>query len=477
MLNKKIDKSRLIYALISIIAFFLMIYYSDEVGMWTDELSIIGTIELNNPNSEFILCQILKIFYNIMPYGQRYLFLPLELITALGIYTLGLIGEKIYSKRLGLFMCLVGGSSQYVYIQIGHEFRPYFMLFFTSIITYYLFICRNNMTKPKISTHLIYGLALLGIIDSHEYGKLLVCFYILADILLVVLKKNKKITLISDLFPVVYGVYWIFNTTVGSLVNSYQWTERPSPRLVWSTFNNLCGNSNLVLWCMFLGLGCIILTLFFTQKQIRSNIVEVMNYSLPIITFFGIFGASIFYSLFINPQNSLYIDRYFVSVILSVFYMAGIGLEFVYQLFLKLFSKQTQKYIVVVFCVIFLSLFVTEWRNIRMNPGIGDCTFREMADYLKTCDDIYNDDTLVVFSDWDEVILGWNYYFTEKGEKAKANCAAQMYLHGVDLSEYNTIYAVSQHISIDSDIQAYFESNYTLVYDDPAIKLQKYIKQ
>lgn len=465
-----------IYAFIAILSYSCMLCYAERNSMWYDEMFTLGYAMSKQPaNSSFITFQLMRWYINNIPYGQLYVYLLSITAVAVSVYMIGLIGKRIRNGNTGIYASAILAFSSYIYYQVAFEFRTYFMLLLTSVTTCYLFMVRNENDKKKNRIWIIiYGLSLMMLMDSQEYGKLVAGFFICVDIVLILLKRIKKSNILSMIFPVFYGIYWIINNDVGGLWNNYTWPQNPTPKLVYNTLYNLFGNSDIVLYMFLIGTTYIIINII---KEIREHktVISILdkwlNYITLITIVFAIFSASIIYSNFINPKNSLYVDRYFICVIAYMIIIASVGIDFFLSIILKNENKENRNIICIVCsCILILS----GWQGYVNSKDEHDDPYRETAQYMNLRNDIYDKDTVVFIPEGGYIVAGWNYYFTEGGKRKGPNlCNKFTFEENVD--KYDNIYVLNIAYGLDEKEQKYLDSHYTLkeTFEDYSIELYK----
>lgn len=133
--------------LILLIATVLRFYKINFQSLWMDE---IYTMNITNPENSFetIITEVnnregfpylyfllLKILHTIFGYNPIITRGLSALLGVLSVYAISKLGEKIYSKKAGLFAALILTFSEYA-IYISQDARPYTFYLFFIIISY-----------------------------------------------------------------------------------------------------------------------------------------------------------------------------------------------------------------------------------------------------------------------------------------------------------------------------------------------------
>lgn len=449
-----------IYLIISLLSLIFMIINSPQGSMWYDEMFTVGhALENAVPNSSFITIEILQFYIRLIPIQQIYIYLLPEVGVALSIYFLGLIAKILKNGQTGIYACLIMGFSPYVIRQVGLEFRPYFMLLLLSCVVFYLFLLRFRYNN-SIWMITVYGFANMMLMDCHEYGKVLVLYFVCIDILLIATRKLHWRNIISMSFVIIYGVYWLCCNDLGGLWNNYSWTTVPTPEIVYNTFCILLSNSIFFLALFILG---IMLTLIEIKRELKkesirlSKLLDILlgnGEFIALLMIVGVFSASIIYSVFINPENSLYVNRYFISVIAYMILFVAIGCNEVVTIVEK--NIKTFKTIVVgLFIIVILNINLYYFISI---PEEHNQLFRQSAEYMRYNEEAYLDGSMVYISDDRFVERAWTEYLDTDKELIIFN------KYNLDLSKicYEKIYVVSPAYGPTNEQNDFLQEKYTL---------------
>ncbi|MCM1157254.1 MAG: glycosyltransferase family 39 protein [Bacteroidales bacterium] len=452
-------KDYILYLALAVYAVIYLLFQADLESFWYDELYSVGyAMTSEAPNSSFISFGLLRWIYQVTPYGQAYLLLVPILEFGLAVYMLGLTGKRMRSGKVGLYAAAFLAFSPYLYKQAALEYRMYAIMLLCSVVALYMFIIRFQGKRDNWWKITGYGLALFMLMDSHEYGKVVAGLFVLIDLILVWAKQMKKKHLVSDIFPVAYGLFWLKMNAVGGLWNNYSWTKNPKFDDVYQTLLELCSGNEWQVWLFVLGI--ILLAAGLIQNYYQRKLLAMkMKYEyVPFLLIVGVFSASIVYSDYVNPMNSLYVNRYFISVVAYIFLIMAVALDGIVRWIAK--EKQT----VGTICGIWLLLIIAlQGRAGYVNePFLDQEDYRGTAEVLSGQKNIYNKSTLVYIAEDKYATKGWEYYFTHKGKFDAPNLAGNEEIPE-DCSRYKTVYVVWLHNEVDEDFRDILEEEYQFV--------------
>lgn len=455
---KESHKYNIAYVMIAATSMLFMICHANMESFWVDELFNLSIPICNiAPNSCFILMKIMSCIYEIMPYGQQYLLFWMELCVSISVVLIGMIGKKLVNGQVGIYSSALLGFSCYVYKQVGFEYRPYSALLLLGLVCYLLFIKRELKDfKNNYTFIILYGVSLLLLMDAHEFGKLVAGVFIAWDIMNVITRRMNWKNLISDLFPVAYVGYWIANNEVGGIWNNYSWTSTPTPQIVYNTLVELCGG---VLLLIFMIIGEIIVCRNSIKRYCDRKRMSGKEYLLVvgISQIILIFTACIVYSTLINPENSLYVDRYFISVIAFMFLFAAIGIDVCFR-FIN--SEKYKANRIIIAGLVTMIVFLYGWQEFNENPMNHPEYYRQAAEWINEQEDIYDKDTVIVLVGNQDIANVWEeYYRSEKGKRD--HCNVTFSIDGTE--RYKKVYILWEHSKIDEEFVKKMKETYTLV--------------
>jgi len=474
------------YFCLAVLYLFIMQRNSVEGSLWVDEMwQLAWTYGAEKVYKTYVVFQTLSdLWFFIMPYGQEHLLLLSQLFVVGSIYVAGLIGYSLNGKRLGIILSSMVAFSLPVVYQCSMEIRAYAMLLFCTTLLLYLFICKHRKTKKlTISEILFYGFVVTLTMDSHQFGFLVGGLFLLTDFILIVLKKTPRKNYLEFILPCAYGLWWLCVQDYRSM-NSYgstSWAGEANAAKVFNTMKWLCSNNELLLLIL---IGSVVMTLTcIVYKLIEGE----FDFNLDFINLVMIFiPASIvclvwFYSACINPDNTLFLDRYFISIEIFICYFISLGLNTCID-----FVNYRYKFkILPVCCVLFIlcSLCVFNWTKIspwEMFPAAdrtSNFDYKTAAEYLMKQNDIYDISTICIVDDNEYINIGFEYYLSKKGRNDSINHMNMWEISLTDL-KYNVIYITNLRRGYASNpgLDRFLNENYSLINYDSESKVYKFEK-
>lgn len=431
---------------LSFLSFLFMWRYAGDESFWSDEVFTVGLLKgQEKPNSLWIALSVMRFCMSIVPYGQQYLLLPEIILVVCSVYIIGLVGRRICSEWCGIIASALTGFSAIIWIYAAFEFRPYAFMLFYSILAFYLLLIRNTVVKHKYFFCILYGISLLLLMDSHEYGKVMIACYLVLDVILLIGEKINIRYFLTWAFPLMYGIYWVLNNDIGGLWNNYGWPENPTIEIVSDTFMLLCNRQWFLVGLFLCGLVYVIKLLVDYLKGVKS-FAQVNGYFYLLYMIIGIFSCSIVYSNYINPENSLYVNRYFISVIAYVYIIIAAVISKVIEYIMKEEKNYLNKQIVTI--SISSILIFNGWQAYRGFPAMHYEDNKGSAEWMKDQEDIYDDDVALVYAEWENNLEGWLYYFNQGKDQHLPQVVCQTNMDDLHDLPYKKIYVVSMHFGI-----------------------------
>lgn len=462
---------------------------SEEGSLWSDEIWQLSWIYTGYPNGAQVIFNILtNIWYKIMPYGQEYLRLLSQLFVAGTIYFTGIAGSLYKNKRFGIIFSSTIAFSLSIFSQCGMEIRVYAMLLFSFSFVLYMYIRKQkNICKEKISELIIYGISLALLMDAHSFGVPAAGLFMISDFILILLRKTSKKAWIEFIIPAVYGVFWLIDTwqvTTNGLGSNTgnNWVGKATPARLLDTMRWIF-SYNDILFSMFL-LGVIIIIFkFFTSLQ-KKTFDFKSDYATITITFVPlIFIALIFfYSTVLNPINSLIIDRYFMSVIVGLYFIMCYGCDSIIAAVGKLLNSKKAEQSLLVFALCTMCIYnctqFSAWDKYPAAYRSKNQDFRSSIENVMAQNDCYNSSTILI-TDYNKAVdIGLQYYTTHKGTRDDINHVSILGIDDEVLS-YNTIYIsyVWGRDRQNEQLNSILDSEFKLVSDNTTAKVKKYVKK
>ena len=483
-------------------------------SFWADELASIGYIrsginlvemfqaylhvDTNLPLYSLVLYGI----YRIVPYGEKFLLIPSILFCVLGIAALAYAAKKVKGSTAGFLAVCIGTASSTLLWQGAWEIRCYAMVFCLSSFTLLAYVNKslNNIKKNVI----LYGVALFLLLWSHWFALLLTASYGLADLFFMLRKKLSW----KNIFPYLIAggslCPWFVIVYLNQQHNiADYWTVAPTWRnTVWTVLFLLSGRR--VLWYVCL-LSCAALIVYPAYKLFIRNVKPLQRSILGskkrtwditkeeilcvqcVLSLVWVIGITFLYSYFINPQGSMYVERYFMVIMPHVFFVTVCGICRIIEIgryVIKKLAKQDSfgsrilrggfTAIIAVWMVIELVLCYRD-SYISIRKPMED--YRGAAEFLIKDKGIWKKTSLFIGNNRYCVFDGFvDYYFTKRGLDEPYHAVDGM----VNLPEENRfypnyktrgkkwilqhdkIYSLKIHMDMGNELKQFVKKYYTL---------------
>lgn len=494
------DKKLRIYRIISIVALSFMIIfmlsYASKQSFWYDELdwtigifagkdfrSICETL-LNSGYNLPLYYVILAPLYNILPYGEVWLLIPSIVFVIVGIVALSKAGQCIGGEDIGLFALCISVVSSILITQGGWELRPYSILFCfaSSTLLYYA----KRLKKETWTNIILYAASMLLMLYSHWFGAIIAVFYAFSDLFFWIEKKLSFKCMVSYIVAGLLYLPWLIFMFIRHTTDlSVYWAETPGITAPVMIIYYLLSNSKilLILFCV----GCLIVIIKWLLALKNRQYVAGINLWVNMIVGMAWVICPIFvYSRYINPEGSIFVDRYFFVVIPQVFLITAYAIS---EIIIKIgitdgsldvknasWLNKISKPAIITVLLLFCCIGYKTYNNCILSAKISPEPYREVAEYLSQDEQIYSDGTLVLSSSNG---INWvKYYFMKRGYSIPANYAVGkddiiLYVIGGEFSEktilpteqllnYKTIYMFEDHENFKKDLVEYIGLHYSV---------------
>ncbi len=496
---------KVIFIVIILIDLSIMIRYSDVQSLWHDELyqvsvcaeasSVLDVLHmyLTTDAAPPFFALIAYIWYNITPYGERWImFLP-EVLTCMSIYFVGLSANQLRGKNYGIFCVIVSALIPALTIFVGYEFRHYAVTLLVSsmLIYFYTLRCRNNKKTP-IWILCSYGISLALIVYSF-YLCVLICFVLFIFDIYLCAKKAAEIRCLSSYFiggalflPWAIARYLSMRDIGINVIPEDFWPQTPTFSSIMEILNFFTyGNIGLsILLSCGLAAGITVLIKNRNLDIIKKRDVFFLKICTVMVLFY--IGAIFIHSRFIMVEGSLWVDRYFLCLIPYCVLLMGYVVDKLLCTVSVLTNKSKISGSLVMVVSLSLVIFILPSTVDDIESYQNDIRepFRQVSKYLKKQDDINSKDTIVVVTVSDRIVNGWqDFYFDKKdsNEKIKGIKIVSETSDEIDnLETYNSIYFFNVHKfgsdeqKVQNDFEISLNKRYNKVDDIEKYGLTKY---
>lgn len=471
------------YAAIALFSLVFMICCGANTSFWFDEFAQICFSGLGKSLTESALVLdptpplfnvTANIWYNLVPYGDRWLLLLPQLATAASVYVVGLWAEKVRGKQAGVCAAALLGTSQMVLEQCGFEFRGYgFYLLFASLAMY-RFHCRTSPDgRRTFAGETVFALVLTALLYCHVFALMVFGVLAAAEFVLVLRKKCKPAALVPYLLAGAAFLPWLirFLLKAGSdaAVAAVDWMVKPTPWEVVKLAAYLCGNHIIV--CILFVLG--VLSVLFAACRTPA---EAASRQMLVPLSAGVFqvGAMYIYGVIRTDFASLWVKRYFTGLfpICAVFCAVGIVSLVEWICCRQKSSKSLWVYLIVFGSIVPLFLVKTAVGD----TPLGVYYHRETAEILYQQPDIFDEGTIVL-STLGDYVDGWKAYYVERQGERESFLIRSLYEVGLEeIMNYKVVYLDHGFPEMESEARKKLDSSYICSQEWEKEALSRYVR-
>ncbi len=476
---------RILYAVFALFSLGFMLAYAGKTSFWLDELSQITFSGVKQTLSAAILedlhapplyTTILFFWYRLVPYGESWLLFPTEIAMAVAVFMTGLLGERVFSRRVGCIAAFLTAVNFSALTGCGMELRAYsFLLLFSTILLYdYI-----GKLKAGIPTrwHLIrIGIWMALCAYSHYFGVVFSGTLFLIDIGLWAKKKIRLDHMFSYVTALFLYLPWLY--VIHDYSGTGEWQPVPDSDYVISLLKFLSGDTTIVYYLFCIGV-IILLTKFFLFSVRKTysfpeDFVQTVLLWLMII----MIGSVYIYGKYIGIRSTFWVDRYFFSLLPCALLISAYAVDVVCNSLLPP-EKQQEMPVQLIACIC-LGLFLVGNTNTRLQAHSQD-PYREAVEWLYTQGNtIYNEDTLVLCGDGIWFVAGLEeYYALKQGTRDRINIISQKRISQEQLLSYNRIYTLVMdwRSKLTIEKQTFLFENYQLEQRYKEIGVESYIRR
>ncbi len=473
-LDKNVGK--LVYAGISVFTFCLMFHYAARASFWYDELyevaftkgslkdALMHCLHMSCDNPPLAV-MLETLWYSIAPYGEKWLLLISIISVCISIFIMGVICEKILDKYCGILAAILMAMSTTVWNNAAYEYRSYAWMIVFSTLTWFYYFKRNECSGQN-KYIIMFGICMICLSMSHYFGVLACACFFCGDIYLFVKRKiNIKVFISYCLLAVIFLIWFVSVLLYKREGFLPTWHTAPGVTAIKTLLYFVSGNYKLTFLLFVWGMATAI-SLFLGKKTYKLGWI---NYYCLLSLCSIVFTVSMLflYGNFINPNGSLWKERYFCFLIPHVCLLSTL-------IILCIKSDYIKKAL----CLFFAIVLTLNCLGVISTSKSSE-PFREAADWIYTQSNyIFNADTLIISNAVALVKDGWNeYYITRQGRRDDIGIVTQYEINAEQILEYNRIYVQYSHSATLSNLQSVLDDNYNLLIDNKNIKVKVYSRK
>lgn len=442
--------------LITSFTFLIMLSFADDLSLWADDLATISFVA-ENVDFSILMERIMyecganpPLFYifayfwiRVAPYGTIFLKLPSIIFSCLGIWFCGVAAKRIQGERAAVIAVGFSAFSYFLVSYAALTFRCYGLLFMLCPLM--IMAYHKRLEQPEcLYIHMVYGMINALLLYTNYICMLIVGIMGLFDFWLIIRKRMKLKCLLSYLFTGILFLPLLLYAISGmvGLHKVISWMQIPDFHSIEEALNLIFNNQWFLVLLFFVGMVTIVLITFsrnyanLLQRRIEDRTVTVIMVIWPVF----VFSFMYIYSRYLNPDGSLFIYRYFISILAPAMIVAAIGLDWILVMLSEGYSKRIANLlsIVSIFGCLFSASF-QQLRGLNIMPGTVSQPYEQCIDWIYAHEVAHMDDTLVIITGYQG---GLYYYGTHGGQRPDLNYGE---LNDTNWKKYKTVFAVPMH--------------------------------
>lgn len=446
------NKIYLLYFLIAIAAFMFFYTHSDVRGLNRDDLASIHVIagrhswsELMNRHIEMGLqppleTVILYLWAQIAPATVECIKIPSMIAVSLAVFVMGCLGKKVVNSVGGALAAIFMAASYYSFIECVFSARSYGFFVLTSTFAFWVHcIISEKREENKVSYPMciLYAISLAILMYTHYFGMILAFSFGVVDSFRMIVEKKQR-DVISNNIKILasYAGALILYIPWGMvMVQEYgeyimSWTTSPTFKSIFILgyyyFSNVWLTAAFAL-AFLISVICII-----KEKKYDCKIKMICSYLAVVIINIVI---PFIYSAYINPNNSVWVRRYFCGLMPAVYVICAFAVVEISKHF-----KKAGNIFVVISCAIYV------WSNLYGIPLNGknheNEVYANTIDYLEKEKVDEREDVAIYSSWWGDA---FNYFYTNNFRNERRPAITELNEKTVT-SNINTIYLITVHV-------------------------------
>ena len=383
------------------VSFLYCVRIAGRQSFAADEMSEIGFIAKSNSLKEILMyfltveitnlplfALIAAAWYRLVPWGEGWLLLLCQIFTSTGIMVLSLTARKLKDETAGYITAALCTISSTLILRCDMEYRCYSFLFMMIAFCLLLYVKRQKTLPEEISLkqELIFAVAMTFLAYAHYFGPLIIVALFVADAFLFI---KKKLTI---RFVLPYIVSGALLTPWFLLMLKL---KEKSIADFWPSPPNLGGIPEMLRFALSYDEPIYVLSLvsmisiavLAVWKIKEKNFKWDFHYTLIVflwVIWFLLLGVFV-YSAKINIYGSIWVDKYFISIIPFLVLIMSVFLSLVMDWLMEGRGGSARGMTTAVLCLFLLLYFglgnyyhdVKEYIDEPLDP------YREAALYIR----------------------------------------------------------------------------------------------
>ncbi len=419
-------------------------------GLGSKLMSIVQKDPTNVPLFYFLL------YFWICLFGYEPAMLRLlpQVLGAASIVIIGIIGCRIKDTRLGV-ICAALMMFPIQIMFAAFQLRAYPLLIFNSSLLILFWLKRDGSIKKEI----IYAVGMLLLSFSHFFGVLLCFAFGLWD-LAKVISGNKKFKLLLPyvIFCVIFVPYLAASFIIAKNMYGSFWPPVPSyfdlPKMLYALVP--------------IGLIGLFLLAYTTFRRIILKVKDKKlfneNGEIVDLCILGIavtIAIAFVYSKYINPESSVWVFRYFLTLFPCTVLIVGYGINEIIELF-KLQKPCIDSLLAAFFCVMIFYNVDYSIENVG-EISIGGKPFYEASEHLRSEPSAFSETSIIYYPAPYEYSDGLKILLNRNNDTSNPNFLINLsQLETADLTNVDTLYTVGLVYDISAQELGYIEEYFEL---------------
>lgn len=478
----------IIYAAIAAVSLLHMFLLGGEEGFWQDELSsissyiegksLVDTLFVTHESyyPSIFSRAIMSWWYSIAPYGEQFLLIPMMICTALGGFFTALAAEKVANRRVGLLTCIFSAFSYPISYYCGMEARTYAFLYCMCALMLFSFFAKNERTlngQSPLKHEILFGASVFLAAASHVFGVFLACLLFVVDGILWFAKKVKLRFAIPYVSAALVFSPWIYNMFCCNVLSkSEAFQETPSSQKVIDLLEMLSGEQKVAFYLL---LFACCFALVSAVRRRKEPSVAALAPLVPVWLLAGLICGIYFYGIYINPDATMWVNRYFVVLFPAASILICCAADEIFHLL----SQKTVRDAVILLVV--CQFVFSSHSLLKKDISVERQTFKDTADWLykdAQAEDVYKKSTAIVACAWPNNIAGWKeYYLEEQGRRDPLNVISMESIKEDTLDPYKTLYVYYEVRQPNAKLQAVLDEEFELISHNEKNEVKIYARK
>ena len=408
------------------------------------------------------------------------------------------IGEKIGGEDLGFASLCIAATSYGLIYNGAFELRPYAFLFCFSALTLYIYICKLQSPQSRKNI-ILYAISIILLAYTHWFGCLMIAFYFITEVFLWIKKRNS----ISFIIPyVILGIFflpWLILMLMNKTSDLTQyWAPVPSLNSLLEVVKFLLSKNSICIKLFYIAIFIICLYAIIKKKDMNKCYKYMCLFICSILWPLVIIYV---YSKFLNPNGSLWVERYFFCVLPQMFIITALPISELLHFKLFIDDKERKisinditinKSIIFIIVISIISIVgLKNYYNVRSSSMNYRQPYRQVSNLIANTPEAYQENTALMTSAGKTYLT---YYFEKQGYQLPQNVFVgsnennifQVVKNGKrhevnvkqdELLNYDVLYLFNVHIDFSKNLLNFVSKNYNLVKSDTKLKFYTYEKK